>query len=206
MKPFIKPVTPTSTGSSVGEDRTRYRPSVRRPAFVNQAACEPEMRTIDLSEYTHTQVDPDVAVFPRCIRVPRCGGCCGPSDLLQCLPTKISIKEVPRVMQRLTIGSKDSKNTITETIQVEYHDQCACQCRVQEKDCDPNRHQYHRDKCKCVCTNTRDEEECMRHRDKDWDPSECSCKCRTVKHCSTGLRFSHETCRCVVNDWRTRRF
>lgn len=177
-------------------DRTRQRPT--RQTFIHQAACEPEMRTIDLSEYTHTSVDPDIAVFPRCIRVPRCGGCCGPSDLLQCLPTKVTIKEVPRVLQRLTVASKDSKNTIQETVQVEYHESCSCQCRVQERDCDPSKHQYHRDKCKCMCVNTKDQSECMADPDKEWYPNDCSCMCRNVKKCSTGLRFSHDTCACEI--------
>lgn len=69
----------------------------RRPSrvkFTDQAGCEPENRTIDLVNYTSTIDDPSVAIFPRCIRVPRCGGCCYPSHLFQCLPVKTSIKKV----------------------------------------------------------------------------------------------------------------
>lgn len=72
----------------------------RRPSrvkFTDQAGCEPENRTIDLVNYTSTIDDPSVAIFPRCIRVPRCGGCCYPSHLFQCLPVKTSIKKVAKV-------------------------------------------------------------------------------------------------------------
>ena len=72
----------------------------RRPSrvkFTDQAGCEPENRTIDLVNYTSTIDDPSVAIFPRCIRVPRCGGCCYPSHLFQCLPVKTSIKKVAKI-------------------------------------------------------------------------------------------------------------
>lgn len=68
------------------------RPS--RAKFTDQAGCEPENKTIDLIAYTSTIDDPTVAIFPRCIRVPRCGGCCYPAHLFECLPTKTSIKKV----------------------------------------------------------------------------------------------------------------
>ena len=69
----------------------------RRPSrvkFTEQAGCEPENKTIDLINYTSTIDDPTVAIFPRCVRVPRCGGCCYPAHLFECLPTRTSIKKV----------------------------------------------------------------------------------------------------------------
>lgn len=166
--------------------------------FLKQASCEPEMRTMDLSSYTRTSLDPDTVAFPACIRVPRCGGCCGPSNLLQCLPTRTTIREVPRVLQRLNAGSKDQKNTIEEKIEVEFHEACACQCRIQEKDCDLNTHVYDKETCSCRCPDSQAHATCLMNGKKTWDPSDCSCRCLHPRRCSTGLFFSHETCSCQM--------
>lgn len=172
--------------------------STSKRVHVSQAACEPEWRTIDLQEYTHTNLDPDTVAFPKCIRVPRCGGCCGPSDVLQCLPTKVTVREVPRVLQRLTTGSKDQKNVIEEMVQVEYHDSCACQCKIQEKDCDATTHVYDKDRCMCRCPDADEQEKCMSLPDKYWSHSDCACLCKQPRRCSTGLAFSHDSCSCQL--------
>lgn len=179
-------------------DSTRMRQRPGRQQFTDQASCEPEMHTIDLANYTHTLEDNDVVVFPRCIRVPRCGGCCGPSNLLSCMPSQISMREVRRALVKLTpLTGNRRESTILETIQVEQHDSCSCQCREKESDCDPVKHRYSPDKCKCICVNSLDQETCT-HSEKWWDPRNCACKCRNVLHCSTGLVFSHQSCTCEI--------
>lgn len=163
--------------------------------ILSEAACEPEMRTIDLSEYTFTARDPDIAVYPRCVRVPRCGGCCGPSDMLQCQPTKVSVNNV--VVRKWS--AKHAKKVITqELVPLEYHDSCACQCRIQERDCDPEKQRYSKEKCKCLCLSSRDHKKCVMNPDKVWNPSDCTCRCRSIKRCSTGLKMNPDTCSCQV--------
>jgi hypothetical protein len=165
------------------------------PTF-EEAACEPEMRTIDLSEYTFTSRDPDVAVYPRCVRVPRCGGCCGPSDMLQCMPTKVTMKNV--VLRKWS--AKHAKKSMTsELVPLEFHESCACQCRIQEKDCVPHKQRYSKEKCKCLCLSSRDHKKCVMNPDKVWNPSDCTCKCRSLKRCSTGLKFNPDTCSCQIS-------
>lgn len=162
---------------------------------ITEAACEPELRTIDLSEYTFTSRDPDIAVYPRCVRVPRCGGCCGPSDMLQCMPTKISMNNV--VVRKWS--ARHVKKAMTqELVPLEYHDSCACQCRIQEKDCDPVKQRYSKEKCKCLCLSSRDHKKCVMNPDKVWNPSDCTCRCRNVIQCSTGLKMNSDTCTCQV--------
>ena len=164
--------------------------------LLNEAACEPEMRTIDLSEYTFTSHDPDVAVYPRCIRVPRCGGCCGPSDMLQCAPTRVSVNNV--VLRKWSARSH-KKSMSQELVPVEYHEECGCQCRIQAKDCDPVKQRYSKEKCKCVCLSSREHRRCLADPDKVWSPSDCSCRCRSsAKHCSTGLKWNADSCSCQV--------
>lgn len=210
MTALANATTPESFFSILGVDTSSYTSntvtgsgpqvitSSAHRMHVRQAGCEPEWRTINLSEYTHTNLDVDTVAFPRCIRVPRCGGCCGPSDVLQCLPTKITTRDVSRVLQRLTPGSKDSKNTIEEMVQVEYHEACACQCKIQEKDCDLNTHVYDKDLCMCRCPETSDQEKCMSHPAKYWNQAVCACVCKQTRRCSTGLAFSHESCSCQM--------
>ena len=177
------------------------RPS--RQAFTDKAGCEPEMRTINLSNFTNTIEDPDVAVFPECIRAPRCGGCCGPHNLIQCLPSKITLKDIKRAVVRLS-GLADSRrkreSTLMETIQIEFHEECSCQCVQKENDCDPDKHDYQPfPSCKCACRDTSGQEDCVNQGShRVWDSKDCSCRCRHQRHCSTGLRFSHETCRCEL--------
>lgn len=189
-------------GDSGNIDRQRQRPP--RQSFTDQASCEPELHTIDLSNYTHNVDDNnnnELIIFPRCIRVTRCGGCCGPSNLLTCMPTKTSMLDVRRALVKLTPnkGARGRDTTTLGTIQVEQHDACSCQCREKQSDCDPVKHRYSHEKCKCICIDTQGQFEC-KHPDKWWDPRDCACKCRSILHCSTGLIFSNETCSCEVEN------
>lgn len=168
-------------------------------SVLPEAACEPEMKTIDLSEYTFTARDPDIAVYPRCVRAPRCGGCCGPSDLMQCSPTKVTIKNV--VLRKWSVSTgkhhrRPAKTVTQELVPVEFHDSCACQCRVQEKDCDSEKQEYSKERCKCVCRSRKEHRRCLSNPDTVWNPSDCSCRCRASKKCSTGLKMNPDTCAC----------
>lgn len=174
-------------------DRTRNR---EKSLFLSQAACEPQLTIIDAGT---SETD---AVFPRCFKVPRCGGCCGPSDLLACVPTNLTIKEFKRARVHLQARSSEDvslKRTSTlESIFVEVHEACECQCREVKTDCNPEKHVYEAEKCKCVCKNKSDQEDCGQHKEKIWDNKNCSCRCSSVHKCSTGLIFSQKTCRCEL--------
>ena len=52
------------------------------------AGCTPENVTVPLNQSS----DPNVFIWPNCIRIERCGGCCN-HDLLQCQPREIEMKK-----------------------------------------------------------------------------------------------------------------
>lgn len=181
----------------------------RRPSrvkFTDQANCEPENRTIDLINYTSTIDDPTVAIFPRCVRVQRCGGCCYPQHLFDCLPTKTSIKKVVRGMVKLNsaindpnTGRRRRESAVMETIDIEVHEACRCQCKVMESDCVDDRHVYRPETCSCQCLNQDEELNCVQKGFSHvWDAKDCVCKCRHRRHCSTGLVFDENDCDCVL--------
>lgn len=192
--PPPQPLTPLPHSYPLPRDKHGHG---RLMNTMEEAACEPELRTIDLSEYTFTSRDPDIAVYPRCVRVPRCGGCCGPSDMLQCMPTNITMNNV--MLRKWSLNAKHAKKSMTqELVPIEYHESCACQCRIQEKDCDPEKQRYSKEKCKCMCLSSRDHKKCVMNPDKVWNPGDCTCKCRNIKRCSTGLKFNPDTCSCQI--------
>lgn len=156
--------------------------------IASRAECVPEPRTIVLN---NSETDANVILFPKCVRVKRCGGCCG--DFMECVPAKISIKSLR--LARITVQSKINEHS-QEIVKVEVHDACKCTCKVKAQDCSPEIYRYREDLCKCECLNTIQEMGCQRMGAlKFWDTESCMCRCRYRLHCSTGLRFSHDTCR-----------
>jgi len=66
-------------------ERSQPQPKVNmvsQPSYSKFANCRPEEKTVELP------VDePHLIYHPRCVRVERCGGCCG-SDLFVCEPSQ----------------------------------------------------------------------------------------------------------------------
>ncbi len=166
-----------------------------RNSFAEQALCEPEIKTVELEV---SESDKNSVFFPKCVRIARCGGCCGASHLLECVPTKISQKTLRRAQIRVkrSTNGKAVPEASNHVIRIDVHEECKCQCKVQEKHCNPSIHKYKPELCKCECLNTNDEIECKKlGKSKLWDSAECRCKCAQTKLCSSGLFFSHDTCR-----------
>lgn len=91
---------------------------------------------------------------------------------------------------------RDTRQHSQQTVQLEVHDECRCMCKVKADDCNPLTHRYREDLCNCECINSDQEQDCRSMGpDKFWDTESCMCKCRHQIHCSSGLRFSHDTCR-----------
>jgi len=165
---------------------------------AEQASCEPEVRTVELEV---PESDKSSLFFPKCVRVARCGGCCGLSHLLECVPTKVSQKTLRRAQIRVkrSANGRAVSEASQNIIKLDVHEECKCQCKVQESDCNSFIHKYKPELCRCECLNTNDEIECRKlSKTKIWDASDCKCKCKQIKLCSTGLSFSHDTCGSVT--------
>ncbi|CAG2116070.1 unnamed protein product, partial [Medioppia subpectinata] len=164
-------------------------------SYGEQAVCAPELRAVELESPEGNQ---NSIFFPKCVRIKRCGGCCGPSRLLECTPTKKSYKIIKRAHIRIrrSVDGRAVPNLSQHSTNVEEHEECRCECRVKQTDCDPYIHKYRPELCKCECLNTKDQMECrLNNAYRVWDSSECRCKCIHTKLCSTGLHFDDHTCR-----------
>lgn len=101
-------------GASIPQDPTSFISARRRSNYAQQAGCEPETRTVELNT-----TEAGALFFPKCVRVKRCGGCCGLSPSLQCMPTRISHQEVRRARLRVRRSANQARpNASADVIQV----------------------------------------------------------------------------------------
>ncbi|KFM69070.1 Vascular endothelial growth factor A, partial [Stegodyphus mimosarum] len=137
-----------------------------------------------------------VFIWPTCVRLRRCKGCCT-SKRLSCHPISVSIVNI--TIPFFTFTPSDTLRTFemrgTRTFTLEQHDRCGCDCTELENDCTPNVHEYRNQECRCVCKNLDQQVACQGY-SKIWNNRNCSCECRQNLTCSTGFYFNSETCRC----------
>lgn len=149
------------------------------------------MTTISVDE---TSSDGNEIYFPKCVRVPRCGGCCDISDRMHCVATKVSYKEVKRAKIRIRRSAVPAASS--QSVKIEIHEECRCQCKVKQEECKADKHSYSSELCKCVCHNSQEEINCRSMAPKKvWDNDSCTCKCRQQTHCPSKTSFSHQECR-----------
>jgi len=169
------------------------------------AVCSPELRSVELD----IPEEPGVLVFPRCVRLQRCGGCCQGSRL-QCQPTSTAnvTVRVKKFSMRRSVrsarlekrggsrGGSRGRRRRTPTarlleVPAVQHTACGCQCRVRQ--CSPL---HYLSQCACHCKDRMAEEQCKGLKSHHWDTSSCACLCNTEASCSTTQAFNHSTCRC----------
>lgn len=92
-----------------------------------QATCIPELTTVPLAVDKKTSN----IYFPQCVRVKRCGGCCG-VDLLSCQPEETQILNYA-VFTAEYSGRGKFSNLKKEIIQVEEHTKCKCSCKIKKE-------------------------------------------------------------------------
>ena len=85
-------------GSGRDDDESQFVP------YAEPALCKPELTTVNLNEYVNASSDPNIFIFPNCVRIERCGGCCN-HDLLECQPREWEMKKM-KVIQTTFQGSK----------------------------------------------------------------------------------------------------
>lgn len=169
--------------------------SPEQPGY-SLATCRPEEQTVALP----VTFPPDVIHHPRCVRVERCGGCCG-SDIVACEPTDMIMVDVP--VQKFRYLPDIEKFNFTEQVHVPVpkHTKCQCRCRVKEEDCHKQVHEYVESQCACVCKDKEAQRRCeTRGPLKVWDSVNCYCGCRNVRECSSGYYYDLEECSCLTLD------
>ena len=176
--------------NSLGDEEP-FLASRKKVNYVEQAICKPDLKVIKLDN--EPGFNGNEIYFPKCIRVPRCGGCCDLSERMTCVPVKTSFKEMRRARIR---SSNAGFRASSQLVKVEIHDECKCVCKIKASDCLNPLHDYEHQLCQCVCKNSLEEAACHEAGHfRLWDFKTCSCKCRYPKHCSSGFRFNHKSCR-----------
>ncbi|XP_055930754.1 vascular endothelial growth factor A-like isoform X2 [Argiope bruennichi] len=162
------------------------------PMNAKPGNCEPEEQVVELERPGNGAV----FLWPPCVRVRRCGGCCT-SKMLTCSPIATSLYNVT-VLQVLYNPQTPNafENQGTNVFSLEQHDRCACKCKENANNCSV-RQVFREDECRCICTNQEEAVQCTGPK-RIWDNSECACKCRKILDCSTGSIFNPLKCRCEI--------
>jgi len=159
---------------------------------VVEAVCSPQPTTVSIP----LTVQPHILLWPRCVRVARCGGCCI-ADLLSCEPEKTVKTNFTVQKHAYTINQEKPLEYIgDETVEIERHLSCSCECKKKEEHCNKRIHEYNEKECSCNCKNMADADQCQNNPNKIWDAVNCMCLCRDMRTCSSGLYYDMNVCEC----------
>ncbi|CAL1294414.1 unnamed protein product [Larinioides sclopetarius] len=164
--------------------------SAPMPTIARPATCEPEEQVVELERPGNGAL----YLWPPCVRVRRCGGCCT-SKMLTCSPIATSLYNVTVLQVLYNPQKPDSfENQGTNVFSLEQHDRCSCKCKQNASSCS-SRQRFREDECRCACINQEESARCIGPK-RIWDTSDCTCKCRKILDCSTGSFFNPLKCRC----------
>lgn len=161
--------------------------------MVGEASpCEPQMTPIPIEDAT----DPSILFWPSCVKVRRCGGCCG-HDMLTCKPIRETVQEIQLMkVQYPYAGAPDFEFLGLEQYYIAEHLECECGCRTELSHCDLQIHSYNSESCSCECLNAQEGLQCPSH--KVWNREICQCLCPKLTWCAMDSYYSNDTCRCEL--------
>lgn len=143
----------------------------------------------------------NVAYWPECTMVQRCGGCTQPN--LACEPL-YKEKIVLKVMRAEYShpGAMNLQWKGYQSVEVERHLSCRPTCTLNATICGPLK-TFQPYQCKCQCKSFSQCNSLQR-----WDETSCSCGCpNALSCCPAGQdqstcqnRFDHATCRCMLKE------
>ncbi|XP_054280681.1 vascular endothelial growth factor A-like [Macrosteles quadrilineatus] len=160
-------------------------------------SCNLENQTISMREEGD---HPDFNLYPECVRLERCGGCCFYAGVISCQPLK---KENVSIEVRIAMKEDGKFKYYKVTRYREKHTKCNCLCRIKKEDC-ISRQKYDEKQCTCDCMNTKEMDKCRNENDKHWNIETCNCECAKQIECSSGTYQDPVTCRCVPEPKKNR--
>ncbi|CAG5119429.1 unnamed protein product [Candidula unifasciata] len=136
----------------------------------------------------------DTFIFPLCIKVFQCGGCCN-VDNVNCIP--VATKRVVYNLLKFTVARGDRTTRVDGVYPVEVteHTACSCRCSLSQESCGPLKTVDDRI-CSCYCKSPL---RC--HPPHYFNPETCKCECAQTSSCCPGARycgiiFNETTCDC----------
>ncbi|KAK7097037.1 uncharacterized protein [Littorina saxatilis] len=196
-----------SDGSAVTEDDiySQYQTAAGKRVIIGGGLmatsdeCSPRNMSVRLPlDFSDNQI----AYYPECTMVQRCGGCC-PTQFLSCEPL-YKEKIVLKVLRAryLYPGAFSMEWEGFSTVELERHLSCHAVCTLQADDCGPKKvFMPHQCKCKCLTS-----ERCVNN--KKWDDDTCSCRCENEHSCCSEdedertcvMYFDQSACACSLKE------
>ncbi|XP_077984267.1 uncharacterized protein LOC144438913 [Glandiceps talaboti] len=159
--------------------------------------------------------DPYVYIWPPCVELHRCGGCCN-NELFSCEATttaNVDVKvyrsqfdpEYPDVIkiERVATFTMTNETSCACSCKVKLHhcnlgihrhENCQCVCIQTDRDC-PVRKVWDDGICDCVCRAPPEDRFCYSKK-KSWNNNTCRCECRRHDTCEVGYIWNSVKCRC----------
>lgn len=167
------------------EDQHRYakRQDVI-PTAVAELECIPRATTYEIPFTSTTSY-----IWPRCIPVQRCGGCCPESKQKCVVKTKSQ--------QQINVYKINQDTTAFEgyyTVDYENDVDCECQCKIKSDDC-VGLQTYDSAGCSCQCLSSAKPANCPVR--KQWSWISCDCVCNdSSPSCPPNHQWNTVTCQC----------
>ena len=137
-------------------------------------------------------------VFPPCINIHRCDGCCPTNE--ECVATKFNEVKLSKVYI-INYDGESGSSSEEKLITVSNHTDCECQCKWQsDKDCKQVNPNSVKDPYSCNCIGP-DEVTCGSYH--EFDSESCACVCKRAvfakieQTCrSRGFAWNETACKC----------
>jgi len=159
--------------------------------------CDPKPVCIT-NPLTETLSGSNQIVFPPCINIHECGGCCPQNEI--CKPVSFDNLKLTKVGV-INIMENGQMNFVEKIVEVKNHTGCECQCQWQtDDDCKAVNPGYVKDEhaCGCVCPK---ELQCSAYH--EFDKTTCKCVCNREKYgkiettCKNrNMKWNDNICRC----------
>lgn len=156
--------------------------------------CDP--KPVCITNPLIVNLTPSESVFPPCINIHRCDGCCPINE--NC----VAIQSDELKLSDVVVINMDKGKYQDNIITVQNHTSCECQCIWKtDEDCQKENPNFIKnpDACECICP-----EEMICSNFHEFDQETCSCKCKKNKFskleqiCKTrGFDWNEEFCRFI---------
>lgn len=165
---FVLSFSGMTETATIKPKTVRGRPQISSiKKIILQTGCIPEKRSVNLP------VSSNETVYPSCVRLNQCGGCCE-NELKECQPDpEKSVEHIFTV--RVIPKFERNPRAVMKNITLFEHHACQCVCKYKATDC-PAHKIYNKDTCRCDCPNNVQEIlECNNQDNQRWNSTLCEC-------------------------------